>query len=74
MGILLIPCDKGFHITITNKEHLPVANSLNNVFRHTNHRDSLHKNNLVNEFQLSLAFNLELPHFIPLKVWTVEGI
>jgi hypothetical protein len=59
MGILLKPCDKGFHITITNKEHLPVANSLNNVFRHIHHRVSWH-NDLVDEFQLSLAFNLEL--------------
>jgi len=74
IGILLQPCDTGFHSTIINKDHLPVVNSLNNVFRHTNHRDSLHKNDLVNKFQLSLAFNLELPPFIPLKVWTVEGI
>jgi hypothetical protein len=35
IGILLQPCEIGFHITITSKNHLPVVTPLNNMLWHT---------------------------------------
>ena len=58
----------GFHIHITSEDHLQVVTSLNNMLWHTNHWGSWlswHKNDLVEEIQLSLTFNLDQPLLSP---------